>query len=181
MTFARNCAALLLLLAVGSQFNNAGAQSNPNVHKLFLGTWRVIPEGFYAENPDGSRNYLLGKDAVGRVIMTADGFAANSFQRADHGKCASSTSLLDCAPDEAKGGFKSVIAYQYRYRLEPDHATPFNGRIVRDLDSTIPIWQNEMLPWRYQMQRDGSKWIFLGRFPQNSKLVVNVHLERERP
>jgi hypothetical protein len=180
MPFARRCAALLLLLAVGSQFDNAGAQPNQNVHKLFLGIWRVIPGGFYAENPDGSRNYPFGKDAVGRVIMTAEGFAANSFQSTDHGKCASRTSPLDCTPDGATGRFKNVIAYQYRYRLEPDHASPFKGRIGWDVYSMIPNWQDEMLPHRYEMQRDGSKWVFIGRYPPNPKLLVNVHLERER-
>jgi Lipocalin-like domain len=182
MSFARLCSALLLLMAVGTQFDTAGAQSAQAVHKLIVGTWRVIPGGVYAENPDGSRNYPLGKDAVGRVIMTAGGFAANSFQRAARGECISGTSPMNCKPEEVAGALKSAVAYQYRYsRLEPDHANPLNGRIMWSVDSLIPNWQDELLPHRYEMQRDGSKWVFIGRSLQHERLGVKVHLERERP
>ena len=182
MTFVRYCRALMLPLALGLQANVADAQSAPDVHKLIVGTWRVIPDGFYAENPDGSRNYPFGKDAVGRVIMTADGYAANSFQRTDRGKCASGTSPMNCTPEEASTAFKSAAAYQYRYRLEPDADNPFNGRIIWTVDYVMyPNWQSQTLPRRYEMERDGSKWVFIAPFPQNPKLGVKVHLERERP
>ena len=91
MSFAQRGAALLLPLAICIQCDVAGAQSAPDVGALIVGNWRVAPGGFYAENPDGSRNFPFGQDAVGRVIMTADGYAANSFQRTGRAKCATGT------------------------------------------------------------------------------------------
>jgi hypothetical protein len=158
----------------------ATAPSDPqSVTAAFVGEWEVTPRGFYAENPDGSRTYPFGEDAVGRVIMTTTGYAANEFQRKGRSKCATGTSPMQCTTDEAAAAFKTAVAYQYRYTLEPDADEPFRGRILWKVDYVMyPNWQDQELPRRYEMSRDRQTWILIAPFPQNPKLAVKVHLQR---
>lgn len=153
-----------------------------NVRSLFVGEWEVTPRGFYAENPDGTRAFPFGEDAVGRVILTKNGRAANLFQRSGRSKCAAGTSPFNCTTEEAAAAFKSAVAYQYRYRIEPDVDDPLRGNLVWNVDYVMyPNWQDQELPRRYEMNRDGMRWVLIAPLPQNPKLTVKVHLERTAP
>ena len=150
------------------------------IQELFVGEWEVKPRGFYAEGADGTRNYPFGEDAVGRVIMTSTGHATNEFQRNGRSRCATGTSPSNCTADEAAAALKGAVAYQYRYTLAPDAEDPFRGRIIwkMDYDGMYPKWQDQELPRRYEMSRDGRAWVLIAPFPQNPKLAVKVHLQR---
>src|SRR5262245_21998268 len=167
-------ACICLLTACAS-----GTVHHEHLPALFVGQWEVSPRGFYAENPDGTRNYPFGEDAVGRVIMTSTGHAANQFQRRGRSKCTTGTSPVNCTTDVATLAFKSAVAYQYRYTLAPDADDPFRGGILWKMDYVMyPNWQDLELPRRYEMSRDGQTWVLIAPFPQNPKLAVKVHLTR---
>ena len=89
------------------------------------------------------------------------------------------TSPANCTIDEAAAAFKSAVAYQYRYTIAPDAGDPFRGRIIWNVDYVMyPNWQDQELPRRYEMGRDGQTWVLIAPFPQNPKLEVKVHLQR---
>ena len=153
-----------------------------DIRGLFVGEWEVTPRGFYAENPDGSRIFPFGENAVGRVILTSTGYAANQFQRTGRSRCATGTSPMHCTTEEAAAAFKTAVAYQYRYTIEPDADDQFRGRIIWQVDHVMyPNWQDQVLPRRYEMNRDGKSWVFIAPLPLNPKLSVKIHLQRLSP
>ena len=153
-----------------------------NIRGLLVGEWGVTPRGFYVENPDGSRSFPFGEDAVGRVILTSTGYAANQFQRTGRSQCLMGTSPIDCTTGEAVAAFKTAVAYQYRYTVEPDADDQFRGKIIWQVDYVMyPNWQDQVLPRRYEMDRDGKSWVLMAPLPMNPKLTVKVHLQRLAP
>ena len=150
-----------------------------DVRHLLVGEWEVLPRGFYSENPDGSRFFPFGEDAVGRVILTASGYAANQFQRKERSVCSTGTSPMNCTTDEAATAFKSAVAYQYRYTIEPEAENQLRGRIIWHVDFVMyPNWQDQILPRQYEMSPDGNSWVFIAPLPLNPKQAVKVHLQR---
>ena len=160
----------------------AALPGSENVRALFVGEWEVVPRGFYSENPDGSHFFPFGEDAVGRIILTSTGYAANQFQRTNRSRCTSGTSPMNCTAEEAAAAFKSAVAYQYRYTIEPDADDQFRGRIIWKVDYVMyPNWQDQVLARRYEMSRDGKTWVLVAPLPLNPKLTVQVHLRRVSP
>jgi hypothetical protein len=153
----------------------------PEVAHLFVGAWRAVPGGMYAEAADGTRTYPFGQDAVTRFILTADGYGANAAQYRDRANCANGPGPRQCSTQEAEAAFQTSTSYQYRYRLEPDANTPFTGKIVWDVDLAVyPNWRGQTLIRRYEMSPDGGSWVLLTPLPSNPTLGLKVHLERER-
>ena len=89
---------------------------------------------------------------------------------------------MNCTTEEAAAAFKTAVAYQYRYTIEPDADDQFRGKFIWHVDYVMyPNWQDEVLPRRYEMDRDGKSLIFTAPLPLNPKLTVQVHLRRLDP
>ena len=154
--------------------------AKPELAKLFVGVWRAAVGGVYTEDADGKRFYPFGETAQARFILTADGFAANTLQFKDRTNCANGQSPRNCTIQEAEAAFQTASSYQYRYRLEPDSDNPFKGKIIWEVDlSVYPNWVGRTLSRDYEMNPDGTKWMFLAPLPANPKLGLKVFLERE--
>ena len=161
--------------------NVATAESaKPELAKLFVGVWRAVPGGVYTEDSEGKRFYPFGEMAEARFILTADGFAANTLQFKDRANCANGQSPRNCSTQEVEAAFQTASSYQYRYRLEPDPNNPLKGKIIWEVDlSVYPNWVGRTLLRDYEMNPDGTKWMFLAPLPANPKLGLKVFLERE--
>jgi hypothetical protein len=154
----------------------------PEIAQLFVGVWRAIPSGIYTEDAEGKRFYPFGETAQTRFILTADGYAANTLQFKERTNCANGASPRNCTAQEAEAAFQSASSYQYRYRFEPDADNPYKGKMIWDVDlSVYPNWVGKSLTRRYEMNPDGSKWMFLAPLPANPQLGLKVFLEREKP
>jgi hypothetical protein len=60
-----------------------------------------------------------------------------------------------------------------------------NGRSVQTTQHRSAFaprcaWQGQTLVRRYEMERDGDKWLLFAPLPANPNLGLKVHLERER-
>lgn len=169
----------LLVLTAGPCL--AQSVSAPDVARLLAGVWRAVPGGLYAEDDGGKRDYPFGENAVARVILTSDGFGANTLQAAGRPSCAIGPGPRQCSAAEAEAAFQTASSYQYRYRLEPDADNPYRGKIIWDVDlSVYPNWVGRTLVRRYDIKPDGSGWTLLAPLPSNPKLAFQAHLVRER-
>jgi Lipocalin-like domain len=172
----RGYTALAASLLICMTYGDVTAQDQST---RFIGVWKVRQGGFYAPNADGTRTYPFGEHAVGRVILTASGYAANQFQAVGRQACATGTSPVNCTSDEATAAFKSGVAYQYRYTVEPDPGNPLKGKIIWLVDLVMyPNWQGQRLVREYEMNPDGRSWTLIAPFPRDPSRAVKVELER---
>ena len=167
--------------ALVSQASLAQPAAPADATRLLAGVWRAVPGGMYAEDETGNRTYPFGRNAMARVILTSDGFGANTLQAAERANCANGPGPRQCTAAEAEAAFQTASSYQYRYRLEPDADSPYHGEIIWDVDlSVYPNWNGQTLVRRYEAKPDGTGWTLIAPLPSNPKLGFQMRLERER-
>lgn len=149
--------------------------------RLLAGVWHAVPGGMYAEDATGKRTYPFGENATARVILTSDGFGANTLQSADRSNCAIGPGPRQCTATEAEASFQTASSYQYRYRLEPDRDNPLRGKMIWEVDlSVYPNWNGQSLTRRYEIKPDGTEWTLLAPLPSNPRLGFQMRLQRAR-
>jgi hypothetical protein len=97
------------------------AESNP-----FVGTWKLI--SWEATQPDGTIQYPYGKDVVGYLIYTADGYVSVEIMGSDRQQSdpnfplefASDQTLPD--PDRARA-YSTYLSYCGTYTVEGNRVT----------------------------------------------------------
>jgi len=96
-------------------------ESNP-----FIGTWKLI--SWEVKQPDGTIHYLYGKDVVGYLIYTADGYMSSEIMDPDRQQSdpnfpleiAAAQTLPD--PDRARA-YSTYLSYCGTYTVEDNMVT----------------------------------------------------------
>jgi lipocalin-like protein len=86
--------------------------SNP-----LVGTWRLL--SWENRSADGTISYPLGRQAVGLIIYTADGYMSVAMMRADREPFAAGD-LLGGSSDEKARAAESYVSYCGRYEFRDD-------------------------------------------------------------
>jgi len=173
--------ALTVSAVLVSQAGLAQPVATADATRLLAGVWRAVPGGMYAEDEAGNKTYPFGRNATARIILTSDGFGANTLQASERANCVIGPGPRQCTPAEAEAAFQSASSYQYRYRLEPDVDSPYHGKMIWEVDlSVYPNWKGQTLVRRYTIEPDGHGWTLIAPLPSNPKLGFQMRLERER-
>ena len=97
------------------------AESNP-----FVGTWKLV--SWEVTQPDGTIRYLYGKDVVGYLIYTADGYMSAEIMDPDRQQSDPSFPLEIAAaqtlpdPDRARA-YSTYLSYCGTYTVEGNTVT----------------------------------------------------------
>lgn len=86
--------------------------SNP-----LVGTWRLL--SFESRDSNGNVSYPLGKEAVGYLMYTEDGYMSVSIMKADRAKTGVEAPLL-AKPEDKIAAADSYLSYSGRYEIRPD-------------------------------------------------------------
>ena len=97
------------------------ADSNP-----FVGTWKLV--SWEIRQPDGTIHYLCGKDVVGYLIYTADGYMSSEIMDPDRQQSDPNFPLENAAaqtlpdPDRARA-YSTYVSYCGTYTVDGDTVT----------------------------------------------------------
>lgn len=80
-----------------------------------IGTWKLISCEFRCE--DGQTLYHWGKDAVGYLIHTEDGFMSVHIMNANRPKLTSGD-FISANPEEKLGAAETYVSYCGRYQIQ---------------------------------------------------------------
>lgn len=97
----------------------------------FIGTWRLV--SFEFRSKDGQVNYPYGKDAVGYIMYSQDGYVAITVMSANRPEFASAD--ITAGSSEEKGAaVDTYFSYCGRYEVRGD-------RVIHHLEvSLFPNW-----------------------------------------
>jgi hypothetical protein len=97
----------------------------------FVGTWRLL--SLEARTSGEVVGYPLGKDAVGYLIYSQEGFMTASVMRAGRAKFASAD-LLGASTEEQLAAMESYSSYCGRYEVKTD-------KVIHHIElSLFPNW-----------------------------------------
>lgn len=97
----------------------------------FVGRWRLL--SFEVKAPSGEVTYPLGKDVLGSLVYSQDGYMTASVMRANRAHF-SSEEMWAGKPEEKVSAFDSYISYCGRYEVK-------EGKIIHHVElSLFPNW-----------------------------------------
>jgi hypothetical protein len=103
-----------------------GMSSNP-----LVGTWRLV--SWENRSADGAISYPLGRDAVGLITYTDDGFMSVAIMRADREPFAAEDLLGGTSEEKARAS-ETYVSYSGRYVFRGD-------RVIHHVElSLFPNW-----------------------------------------
>jgi lipocalin-like protein len=136
-----------------------------------VGTWRLVR--YYTAYEGEPEIYPLGRDALGYISYTSDGFMFGTMMRAGRAPFRIAD-RLQASPEEKARAFDDYVTYCGRYRVEGDlvhHAIEL---------SLLPNWIGEEQPRRIESRAGGcialvGEWVVGGR-----RRVAVVEWERAK-
>jgi hypothetical protein len=136
---------------------------------VLAGTWRLLR--YYTAYDGGEEIYPLGRDAMGYITYTIDGFMSGTMMRA--GRAAFRVAdRLRASMEEKARAFDDYVTYCGRYRIEGD--TVYH-RIELSL---LPNWIGEEQPRRIQ-RLGGGRIALVGEWQvEGRRRVASVEWER---
>ncbi len=100
-------------------------------HNLLVGTWKLL--SLELRLPDGLTKYPWGKDVVGQLLYSSDGYMSGSFMKRDRSNFAA-TDIMAGTPPEFAAAMKSYVGYAGAYRIE-------GNRVIHHVTvSLFPNW-----------------------------------------
>ena len=84
---------------------------------LFVGAWRLV--SYEARTAEGEVSYPLGRDAIGYIMYTADGYMSVAMMSADRTNSAAGD-LMGGTVEEKLSAAETYISYCGRYELHGD-------------------------------------------------------------
>ena len=123
------------------------AASNP-----FVGTWKLV--SWEVTQPDGTVQYLYGKEVVGYLIYTADGYMAAEIMDPDRQQSDPSFPLELAAaqtlpePDRVRA-YSTYLSYCGTYTVDGD-------TVIHHVEAgLIPSWtgSEQVRPFRFELGR----------------------------
>jgi hypothetical protein len=113
---------------------------------VLAGTWRLVR--YYTAYDGGEEIHPLGRDALGYITYTPDGFMSGTMMRAARAAFRVADRLAATAAEKAVA-FDDYVTYCGRYRVEGD--TVYH-RIELSL---LPNWIGEEQARRIEPRKDG--------------------------
>jgi len=86
-------------------------------HSAFVGTWRLV--SLEMRKPDGQVSYLLGRDAVGYIMYTEDGYMSVAMMSGDRPKFTAGD-FRRGTTEEKVAAADTYISYCGRYEIRGD-------------------------------------------------------------
>jgi hypothetical protein len=100
--------------------------SNP-----FVGTWRLV--SLESRTAEGEVSYPLGRDAVGYIVYSEDGYVSVNLMAAGRPRYASGDQLRGAA-DEKAAAADTYVAYCGKYEVQ-------QGKVIHHVEvSFFPNW-----------------------------------------
>lgn len=97
----------------------------------FIGTWKLLNCEHRLE--DGSTIHPFGRNAVGILIYTAEGYMSGCLMNPDRPRFKSSE-LLSGSPEEQAQAMAGYLHYGGRFQVEPD-------RVIHSVETSLfPNW-----------------------------------------
>lgn len=124
-----------------------------------VGAWRLV--GYWSQYEGEERIHPLGRDALGYILYTPDGFMSGTMQRANPPRFAVADRLQG-TPQEKVTAFDGYVTYCGRWRPDGDD-------LVHDIElSLLPNWigdsQRRRAVWHSRDRVDLlSEWTVAGR------------------
>ena len=84
---------------------------------LLVGTWSLV--SFQLQLTDGSVKHPWGRNLVGQVMYTPDGFMAGTFMKQDRAHFPAADVML-ATPEESVAALKSYVGYAGSYSVRGD-------------------------------------------------------------
>jgi hypothetical protein len=127
--------------------------------RSIVGVWQLVR---YTTAYEGEpERYPLGRDAVGYIMYTADGFMSGSMMRAGREPFAVADRFSATTAEKARA-FDDYVTYCGRYRVEDD-------RVLHSIEvSLLPNWIGEEQPRRIEWHGEArvslvGEWVVEGR------------------
>src|SRR5215467_9378527 len=81
----------------------------------FVGAWRLL--SFEVRTSSGEVSYPLGRDAMGLLLYSQDGYMAVSLMRGNRARFKSADIWVAASPEEKVAAFDSYSSYCGRYEV----------------------------------------------------------------
>lgn len=137
----------------------------PSNHAV-VGTWRLVSADIRSE--DGTVAYPFGRDAIGQMILTADGFLSKQFGGA-HRPNLPVGDWVAATPEEIDASARHYFAYCGRYEVR-------GNELIYELElSLMPNWMGGSQVRAFTLENDRLTTVTpvlpIGGKPQTSTLV----------
>ena len=137
------------------------------------GTWNL--KAIYSESRSGERKFHFGKDAIGRLIYTPDGYM-NAFIMQKDRPVFAEGKIDQGTPEEIRSAFQSFDAYTGKYTINVSE-----GTVVHHVDmARSPTWIDLDLVRHFNLSNHALS-IYTDEFysdAQGENIIVYVEWEK---
>ena len=137
------------------------------------GTWNL--KSIYSQSKSGNQNFHFGKDAIGRLTYTTDGFMHAFIMKRDR-PTFEGGGIDEGTSEEIRSAFQDFDAYSGRYTVDMS-----DGTVVHHVDmARSPVWIALDLVRHFKIEGQILK-IYTDEFfldSQGQDIVVFVEWER---